>query len=97
MGPAYELRDGALAWLAEGDPRWRQRDGRPHLTNLAFAADLSPSMLSKLTRREQPLTTKVQAHLVALAMAVGFTEEQARAHLFKFVATPDITRPVVAA
>lgn len=97
MGPAYKLRDNALAWFAPQDPHWRRRDGQPHLTNIAFAAGLSPSMLSKTVNGEQPLTTKVQAHLVALAVHMGATEEQARARLFEFVSTPGIVRPAVAA
>lgn len=97
MGPAYKIRPDALEWLAPHNPRWQQRDGSPHLTNIAFAAALSPSMLSKTMRGDQPLTTKVQAHLVALAMCVGATEEEARAHLFELVAQPHVAEPVVAA
>lgn len=97
MEPAYRLRPEGLAWLAPRNPRWRNRDGKPHITNIAFAANLSPSTLTKILRDEQPLSSRVQAHLVALAMFLGETEAEARAHLFELVGSPALVEPSVAA
>lgn len=97
MEPAYRLRPEGIAWLAPRNPRWRNRDGKPHLTNIAFAANLSPSTLTKTLRGDQPLSSRVQAHLVALAMFLGATETEARAELFELVGEPTLIEPTVAA
>jgi hypothetical protein len=94
MEPAYRLRPNALDWFAPRNPRWRHRDGSPHLTNIAFAANLT---LSKTIRGDQPLSSKVQAHLVALAMFHGMTEAEARAEFFELTGEPGQIEPMVAA
>lgn len=97
MGPAYKLRADALMWFSARNPRFRRRDGQPHVTNISFAAGLSPSMLGKVLAEIQPLTTRVEAHLVSLAVNMGATEPEAREFLFTFTGAPGIVVPLVAA
>lgn len=86
MEPTYWLRDGALDLFTNGSPKWRSREGGPHQTNIAFAAGITPSIMSKTVRRQIPVSVKFQASLVSLAINhLGMTEEQARAALFEFV------------
>lgn len=65
-GPRFELSDGALAFIAERDPRFqRNANGDPNVARIAaVGGSVTQSTLSKIVRGELPLSLEALAGMV---------------------------------